>query len=76
MNTIWGGYKWIVFTDDQTIRNWPDNVLRVFMTFDELKELIQSKFDFEIKIIEPHKLCDYKPAYGYIFEEYLEEADY
>lgn len=71
-----GGYKWIVFTDDQTIRNWPDNVLRVFMTFDELKELIQSKFDFEIKIIEPHKLCDYKPAYGYIFEEYLEEADY
>lgn len=59
-----GGYKWIVFTDDQTIRNWPDNVLRVFMTFDELKELIQSKFDFEIKIIEPHKLCDYKPAYG------------
>lgn len=65
-----------MFTDDQTIRNWPDNVLRVFMTFDELKELIQSKFDFEIKIIEPHKLCDYKPAYGYISEEYLEEADY
>ena len=41
-----GGYKCIVFTDDQTIRNWPDIVLRVFMTFDELKELIQSKFDF------------------------------
>lgn len=46
------------------------------MTFDELKERIQSKFDFEIKITEPHKLCDYKPAYGYIFEEYLEDTDY
>lgn len=69
-------YRWIVFTDDKTIRNWPDNVSCVFMTFDELKERIQSKFDFEIKITEPHKLCDYKPAYGYIFEEYLKDTDY
>ena len=69
-----GGYRWIVFTDDKTIHNWPDNVSCVFMTFDELKERIQSKFDFEIKITEPHKLCDYKPAYGYIFEEYLEDG--
>ena len=70
------GYRWIVFTDDKTIRRWPDNVLQILMTFDELKEKIQSKFDFEIKITEPHKLCDYKPAYGYIFEEYLEDTDY
>lgn len=70
------GYRWVVFTDDKTIRNWPNNVSCVFMTFEELKERIQSKFDFEIKITEPHKLCDYKPAYGYIFEEYLEDADY
>ena len=70
------GYRWIVFTDDKTIREWPDNVSCVIMTFDELKELIQSKFDFEIKITEPHKLCDYKPAYGYIFEKYLNETDY
>lgn len=70
------GYRWIVFTDDKTIRNWPNNVSCVFMTFEKLKERIQSKFDFEIKITEPHKLCDYKPAYGYIFEEYLEDADY
>lgn len=69
-------YRWIVFTDDETIRKWPNNVLCIAMTFDELKEKIQSKFDFEIMITEPHKLCDYKPAYGYIFEEYLEEADY
>lgn len=71
-----GGYKWIVFTDDKTIREWPDNVEHVAMTFDELKNKIQSKFDFEIKITEPHKLCDYKPAYGYIFEEHLDGADY
>ena len=69
-------YSWIVFTDDETFHKWPDNVLYIRMTFDELKEKIQSKFDFAIKITEPHKLCDYKPAYGYIFEEYLDETDY
>lgn len=70
------GYQWIVFTDDKTVRIWPDNVSCVFMTFENLKERIQSKFDFEIKITEPHKLCDFKPAYGYIFEEYLDGSDY
>lgn len=69
-------YKWIVFTDDKTVRKWPENVCCVEMTFAELKQKIQSKFDFEIKITEPHKLCDYKPAYGYIFEEYLKDTDY
>ena len=69
-------YGWIVFTDDNTPRAWPNNVLHVFMTFDELKDKIQSKFDFEIKIKEPHKLCDFKPAYGYIFEEYLNNTNY
>lgn len=70
------GYRWVVFTDDKTIRKWPENVSQIIMTFEDLKELIQSKFDFEIKISELHKLCDYKPAYGYIFEEYLDNVDY
>lgn len=69
-------YSWVVFTDDTTVRRWPSNVLQVVMSFEELKEKIQSKFEFGIKIIEPHKLCDYKPAYGYIFEEYLNESEY
>ena len=69
-------YQWIVFTDDKTVRRWPENVCCVEMTFAELKAKIQEKFDFEIRITEPHKLCDYKPAYGYIFEEYLKNTDY
>lgn len=69
-------YRWVVFTDDATIRKWPNNVSRVEMTFEEVKEKIQSKFDFQIKIPEPHKLCDYKPAYGYIFEEYIRDSEY
>lgn len=69
-------YMWIVFTDDDAEYEWPSNVMRVLMTFEELKQKIQSKFDFEIKIGEPHKLCDYKPAYGYIFEDFIGNSAY
>lgn len=44
--------------------------------FRGIKRKIQLKFDFEIKITESHKHCDYKSAYGYIFEIYLEDAEY
>lgn len=55
---------------------FPDNVRFILMTFDELKIRIQSKFDFDIVLDKPYKLCDYKPAYGYIFEEYIAGYDY
>lgn len=43
------------------------------MTFSELTALISSKFDFTISLERPYKLCDYKPAYGYIFENYIKD---
>ena len=64
-------FNWLVITDDETPYDYPDNFRVIKMSFDELKELVQSKFDFPISLEKPYKLCDYKPAYGYIFEEYL-----
>ena len=34
------------------------------------------EFDFSIYLDHPYKLCDYKPAYGYIFAEYAHGYDY
>lgn len=66
-------YNWIIFTDDTSNYNVPNNVEIIRMKFTELKQNIQSKFDFEIALDRPYKLCDYKPAYGYIFEEYIND---
>ena len=46
------------------------------ITFEKLKLIIQNKFDFDIALKAPYKLCDYKPAYGYLFQEYLEGYEY
>lgn len=69
-------FTWMIFTDDETKYNYPDNVIRYKMTFEELKEKISSKFDFNIEMPNAYKLCDFKPAYGYIFEEYIKEYDW
>lgn len=69
-------YDWIIFTDDKTKYYYPSNVKVFYMTFDELKHLICSKFNFAVQIDTPYKLCDFKPAYGYIFSDYLTEYDY
>lgn len=66
-------FDWIVFTDDMTEYMYPENVKRVQMSFGELVTLVQSKFSFVISLDRPYKLCDYKPAYGYIFSDWLAE---
>jgi len=64
-------YNWLVFTDDNNDYGYPQNVKRIKMTFEECKNLIISKFSCPINITKPYKLCDLKPMYGYIFEEYI-----
>ena len=83
------GYQDIVFLDDNEnvkecvgfpvvgkvsyAKNMEDDKI-VAIGNAEIREKIQSKFDFKISLEEPYKLCDYKPAYGYIFEEFIRKC--
>lgn len=67
---------WLIFTDNRKEYCYPQNVKVNYMEFSELQELVQSKFDFTISLKTPYKLCDFKPAYGYVFSEYLKGCDY
>lgn len=68
--------NWIIFTDNDTEYKYPKNVRRVLMSFSEIKERIQKKFNFPICLKAPYKLCDYRPAYGLIFEDYTKGYDF
>lgn len=69
----------LVYTDQKvdkfSILN-AKNIEFVTLSFDDLRDKVQSKFDFEISLKTPYKLCDYKVAYGFIFEEELKEYEY
>lgn len=67
---------WLIFTDDRTPYDYPDNVHVTYWSFDQMRERAQSIFDFPISLERPYKLCDYKPAYGEIFARELEGYDF
>ena len=69
-------FNWLIFTDNNEKYDYPKNVEVIKIGFDELKEKIQKKFDFKISLEKPYKLCDFKPTYGYVFEEYIKNYDF
>lgn len=66
-------FNWLIFTDDNTNYFYPSNVKCVYMSFEELKSIISTKFPYQVALERPYKLCDFRPLYGYIFEKYLKE---
>ena len=66
----------LLFTDDNSDFNYPSNVKVIYTSFFELRDMIQAHYDFKIALPKPYKLCDFKPAYGEIFQDYIKEYDY
>ncbi|MBE6817021.1 MAG: hypothetical protein E7520_04890 [Ruminococcaceae bacterium] len=66
----------LIFTDDKTEYDYPENVKVTYMSFDEMKSKAQSVFDFDICLEKPYKICDFRPAYGQIFKSELEGYDF
>ena len=64
-------YDWLLFTDNRKPDILPENVHYIFTSFDDLKRKFESKFRYKICLDKPYKLCDYKPYYGYLFEDPL-----
>lgn len=69
-------FDFLIFSDLEFDVQQYDNIKIIHMTFDEVKKMVQSKFEMKVILHKPYKLCDYKVAYGYIFEEYLKGYDY
>lgn len=60
----------LIFTDQNMLEySIPSNVFVKKIKFDEFKKIIQSHFDFPICLSAPYKLCDFKPSYGYLFQD-------
>ena len=63
-------YDFLIFTD-QKIKAPAENIIIIKKTLDEMNTLFSKKLKMNIKISKPYKLCDFRPAYGKIFEDYL-----
>lgn len=68
--------NWIVITDDHTQYDYPCNVVVEYITYENLKNIIQSLYDFQIDLSRPWRLALLKPAYGEIFKRLLIGYDF
>lgn len=69
-------YEWIIFTDCKNTYDYPQNVHVIYTTLTEIKNIAERKFGFSVSMETPYKLCDYKPSYGFLFEEYIKDYEY
>lgn len=67
---------WLIFTDCKDEHNYPKNVKVVYTTFADIRARFQSFYDFPISLEKPYKLCDFKPAYGEVFYDYIKDYDF
>lgn len=69
-------YKFLFFTDLVYTGDLPNNVEFIYLTFDEIVCLVKRKLKFDCKIPVPFKLCDFRPAYGKIFDDYIKHSNF
>lgn len=70
--------NWILVSDIKLDEyyNIAKNIRCIFISFDKFKDFVQSKYDFAICLNSPYDLCDFKVAYGELFEEELCDYDF
>ena len=67
---------WILISDQDKPITSSGNILFRHMSAQEFVDTASEKLGFEISIKDPYKLCDFKPALGYIFEDLLTTYHY
>ena len=66
-----------VYTDDrEAIRETYKNIKKTYLSKEDFKSKASTKIGIPIIIDNGYKLCDYKVAYGDIFEEDLKDYNY
>lgn len=68
--------NWLLISDCEILPNLPGNVELRSISFKEYCAWISSRLGFSFAPVNPYKLCDIKPAYGYLHEQDVKGYDY
>ena len=76
LKSLEGKYLDVLLVTDAEIDCYPENLKIIKMGLQELASLFEHKLGTHVSIGKPIRLCDFKPMYGHIFEDYLVGYDY
>lgn len=69
--------NFVIITDNtEEVKNVPANVKIVHKNLEDIICDTSNKLGFPINIDYPYKLCDFKPAYAFMFPELIEGYDF
>lgn len=68
-------FDFIIFTDSKINSNYPNIFIENF-EFEQFLNIFREFFDEHINIKKPYKLCDLRPMYGEVLNEYIKEYQY
>jgi len=64
--------NFVIIADDPTYAGLlPANVKIIYKTLTEFSKTASDRFGFIVNIEHAYKMCDFKPAYGFVFPELL-----
>lgn len=67
----------VIITDNtDEVPNLPENVKIILKSLPDIISATSEKLNFNINIDYPYKLCDFKPAYGFMFPELIKGYDF
>lgn len=66
----------IIFTDNADDYVHAPNIRFIPFDLHRLKNLIEEKLHMSCCLSSAYKLCDFRPAYGLIFEDYIKDFDF
>lgn len=66
----------IIFSNDDRKRVTPQNVKMVKFSLEAFNTLASQKLNLDIKITNAYKICDFKPAFGIIFQDEISHYDF
>lgn len=67
----------VIVTDNQElILNKSENIKVLYKKFEEISITATLKLGFKVALENAYKLCDFKPAYGFLFPEIIKGYDF
>ena len=61
---------------DQLVKEPPANLKIKQLTLPALRAKFQRKISFPIRLHQPYKICDYRPAFGWLLADWLKDYRY
>ncbi len=67
---------WLLVSDQKRPEELPPNMQFFPSGLEAFGEKIGDCFGFPVRLVNPYKICDYRPAFGEIFSDHLQGYDY